>query len=89
MTNDINLNITSSDVAKLINEVYQTRKFSIFTTNMCSNVAYVLYTTYLKYGIHACLLGIAHLYIARYQIERNDHDFNISKIMDKHMTYPL
>ena len=57
--------------------------------NMCSNIAYVLYPTYIKQGIHDSLVGMAHLYIARYKIERIYNDFNITKIMDKHITYSL
>ena len=90
MTDNVNRKISSSsNVAKFIREIYQTSKCSVVTTNMCSNIAYVLYPTNITDGIHCSLVGIDHLCIARYQIQRNDKNYNITKIMDKHITYPL
>ena len=89
MTHDVNRNITSSNVAKFIREIYQTSKCSVVTTNMCSNIAYVLYPTNITDGIHCSLVGIEHLYVARYQIQKNNENNIITTIIDEHITYPI
>ena len=90
MTHNVNRKISSSsNVAKFIREIYQTSKCSVVTTNMCSNIAYVLYPTNITDGIHCSLVGIEHLYVARYQIQKNNENNNITTIIDEHITYPI
>ena len=74
---------------ELVKEVHQTNVCMLINVRQCIGNAYILNNQYLNDTKYANCIGMQHIYQAKHHIDRSGDHFTVSKIMEKHIKFPL